>query len=343
MVNATYCEGGESLLAHINCLIFCLIICCGSAYSELCCVLVAKQGVFCLFCSRFLTRAHPEDLFLDPPENHNVCVQVWRPPRSFKARKALCCKVLLLHGGQYLLWEYSGRICFPAAEDLCDVLFLPWVGVSGVKCKFCSYYWTEIGYSSSKFKHCLQDAPQVERIYRYCIKTNQWKVIGDQLPMESPIYSKETLLSSPYCIVMMTQWFLAVGTLNRFLDTLADSIPQKGTFFITYIMVDGWSGPAGEILRLWPLVMYHIRNSLFCKTERDRLRATSPGTMSLDQTLPQLQLYFLMGLVYSVITPVILPFIVIFMGFAFVVYRYQVRTGRSTLPSMPIELIELLG
>lgn len=119
--------------------------------------------------------------------------------------------------------------------------------------------------------------------------------------------------------------------ITRFLNTLALSIPQKASFFITYIMVDGWSGPAGEILRLWPLVKYHIRNSLFCRTERDKLRAASPGTLTLDQALPQLQLYFLMGLVYSVITPVIIPFIIIFLAFGFVVYRYQVIEAISLL------------
>lgn len=90
-------------------------------------------------------------------------------------------------------------------------------------------------------------------------------------------------------------------------------------------MVDGWSGPAGEILRLKPLMKYHIMNLFFCRTDKDRLQATSPGTISLAESLPQLQLYFLMGLVYSVITPIIIPFIIIFMAFAFVVYRNQVR------------------
>ncbi|WVZ70205.1 hypothetical protein U9M48_018887 [Paspalum notatum var. saurae] len=37
--------------------------------------------------------------------------------------------------------------------------------------------------------------------------------------------------------------------------TIGVAIPMKATFFITYIMVDGWAGVAGEILRLKPLII----------------------------------------------------------------------------------------
>ncbi|KAH1246454.1 DNA-directed RNA polymerases II, IV and V subunit 11 [Glycine max] len=43
------------------------------------------------------------------------------------------------------------------------------------------------------------------------------------------------------------------------------SIPMKATLFMTYIMVDGWAGIAGEILRLKPLVIYHLRNMFLSK------------------------------------------------------------------------------
>jgi hypothetical protein len=108
------------------------------------------------------------------------------------------------------------------------------------------------------------------------------------------------------------------------LKTLAVTIPMKASFFITYVMVDGWAGPAFEILRVIPLVSYHLLNSFFVKTEGDKIKAMSPGTISLSTSLPQLELYFLMGLVYSVITPLILPFIVIAFLIGFIVYRHQV-------------------
>ncbi|GJM94217.1 hypothetical protein PR202_ga10845 [Eleusine coracana subsp. coracana] len=105
--------------------------------------------------------------------------------------------------------------------------------------------------------------------------------------------------------------------------TIGVAIPMKATFFITYIMVDGWAGVAGEILRLKPLVLFHLKNSFLVKTEKDREAAMDPGSIGFDSNEPQIQLYFLLGLVYAVVTPFLLPFILIFFGFAYLVYRHQ--------------------
>ncbi|KAH7833754.1 hypothetical protein Vadar_009374 [Vaccinium darrowii] len=106
--------------------------------------------------------------------------------------------------------------------------------------------------------------------------------------------------------------------------TIGVSIPMKATFFITYIMVDGWAGIASEILRLKPLVIFHLKNMLLVKTERDRVKAMNPGSVDFPETLPSLQLYFLLGIVYAVVTPILLPFILVFFALAYLVYRHQV-------------------
>uniref|UniRef100_A0A6M2E7H1 CSC1/OSCA1-like 7TM region domain-containing protein n=1 Tax=Populus davidiana TaxID=266767 RepID=A0A6M2E7H1_9ROSI len=106
--------------------------------------------------------------------------------------------------------------------------------------------------------------------------------------------------------------------------TIGVSIPMKATFFITYIMVDGWAGIAGEILRLKPLIIFHLKNMFLVKTERDIERAMDPGSVDFPETLPSLQLYFLLGIVYAVVTPILLPFILVFFAFAYLVYRHQI-------------------
>ncbi|XP_024005247.1 CSC1-like protein At4g15430 isoform X1 [Eutrema salsugineum] len=124
----------------------------------------------------------------------------------------------------------------------------------------------------------------------------------------------------------------AFQQLNSFLNqsandipkTIGVSIPMKATFFITYIMVDGWAGVAGEILRLKPLIIYHLKNTFLVRTENDREEATDPGTIGFNTGEPQIQLYFLLGLVYAAVSPILLPFIIVFFGLAYVVYRHQV-------------------
>lgn len=111
---------------------------------------------------------------------------------------------------------------------------------------------------------------------------------------------------------------------DRFTKTVGVSIPMKATFFMTYVMVDGWAGVAAEILRLVPLVMFHLKNTFLVKTEQDREQAMDPGCLDFATSEPRIQFYFLIGLVYSVVTPILLPFIVVFFAFSYMVFRHQV-------------------
>ncbi|XP_030533231.1 calcium permeable stress-gated cation channel 1-like [Rhodamnia argentea] len=106
--------------------------------------------------------------------------------------------------------------------------------------------------------------------------------------------------------------------------TIGMAIPQRATFFISYIMVDGWAGIAGEILMLKPLIIYHLKNFLLVKTEKDREEAMDPGSIGFNTGEPQIQLYFLLGLVYATVTPALLPFILVFFSLAYVVFRHQI-------------------
>uniref|UniRef100_A0A1J3GRR1 CSC1-like protein n=1 Tax=Noccaea caerulescens TaxID=107243 RepID=A0A1J3GRR1_NOCCA len=111
---------------------------------------------------------------------------------------------------------------------------------------------------------------------------------------------------------------------NEIPKTVGVAIPIKATFFITYIMVDGWAGVAGEILRLKPLIFFHVKNFFLVKTEKDREEAMNPGQIDFHATEPRIQLYFLLGLVYAPVTPVLLPFIIIFFALAYLVFRHQI-------------------
>ncbi|KAL3519428.1 hypothetical protein ACH5RR_017577 [Cinchona calisaya] len=111
---------------------------------------------------------------------------------------------------------------------------------------------------------------------------------------------------------------------NEIFKTIGVAIPMKATFFITYIMVDGWAGIAAEILRLQPLIIFHLKNFFLVKTEKDREEAMDPGSLGFNTGEPQIQFYFILGLVYAVVTPLLLPFILVFFGLAYVVFRHQI-------------------
>ncbi|KAJ1405556.1 Calcium-dependent channel, 7TM region, putative phosphate [Sesbania bispinosa] len=111
---------------------------------------------------------------------------------------------------------------------------------------------------------------------------------------------------------------------NQYPITIGAAIPLKASFFITYIMVDGWAGIAAEVLMLKPLIIYHLKNFFLVKTEKDREEAMDPGSIGFNTGEPRIQLYFLLGLVYAAVTPSVLPFIIIFFGLAYVVFRHQI-------------------
>ena len=111
---------------------------------------------------------------------------------------------------------------------------------------------------------------------------------------------------------------------DRIPETLGVAIPMRATFFITYIMVDGWAGITAEILMLKPLIIYHLKNSFLVKTDKDREEAMDPGSLDFNTGEPQIQFYFLLGLVYATVTPILLPFIIVFFALAYVVFRHQV-------------------
>ncbi|CAM6106765.1 unnamed protein product [Calypogeia fissa] len=107
-------------------------------------------------------------------------------------------------------------------------------------------------------------------------------------------------------------------------NVLGKAIAQRATFFITYIMVDGWTNNAAELVRVKPFLLYHFKVATMVRTEEDRDRATPVGSIRYTVAVPRLGLYFLLGFVYSTISPLILPFIIIYLVAAYVVYRNQV-------------------
>ncbi|XP_047095512.1 CSC1-like protein At3g21620 [Lolium rigidum] len=137
---------------------------------------------------------------------------------------------------------------------------------------------------------------------------------------------------------------------NEIPRTFGVAVPMKATFFITYVMVDGWSGVALEITRIRAFVIFHLKNWFLVKTEKDREEAMDPGSICFYWSEPRIQLYFLLGLVYAPVTPLLLPFILVFFALAYVVYRHQIinvynqryESGAQFWPQVHLRIIVAL-
>ncbi|KAG6386883.1 hypothetical protein SASPL_152060 [Salvia splendens] len=143
------------------------------------------------------------------------------------------------------------------------------------------------------------------------------------------------------------------------------AIPMKATFFITYVMVDGWTGVAGEIFRLTPLILFHLKNFFLVKTEKDREEAMDPGSIEFHMAEPRYAYkslldprliinIMLIGLmstkVNSQFTPFLIALVVLTIWFhlfckgryepAFVRYPLQVAATNSSHEAMMKDTLE---
>ena len=122
---------------------------------------------------------------------------------------------------------------------------------------------------------------------------------------------------------MNANWCLVSFSLGRIPNALGVSIPMKATFFMTYIMIDGWTSNAAEIFRLLPLLIYHLQNSRV-QTDKERVKVIPATPPQYNIVLSRVSLYFLLGLVYAIISPLILPFLCVYFALGYIVYRNQV-------------------
>ncbi|KAJ7512679.1 hypothetical protein B0H11DRAFT_1897989 [Mycena galericulata] len=89
-------------------------------------------------------------------------------------------------------------------------------------------------------------------------------------------------------------------------STLAEKLPGASTFFLTYMILQGLSGTAGGFLQIVPLVIYYVKLFLLGSTPRS-IYGIKYGARNVawGTTFPGVTLLVVIGLVYSVISPII--------------------------------------
>ncbi|CAG8452255.1 841_t:CDS:10 [Ambispora leptoticha] len=135
-------------------------------------------------------------------------------------------------------------------------------------------------------------------------------------------------------ISVMSKYFFFLVVNVLLLTTLANGIfsalpllqtrlPLASTFFITYVLLT-FSGAALELCQIGPLVIHFIFKKFLVKTPR-QIWTLEKTMASLDwgTTFPPHVLIVCVGLVYSTVAPLILPFVTVHFGLYYLAYLYN--------------------
>lgn len=110
---------------------------------------------------------------------------------------------------------------------------------------------------------------------------------------------------------------------NSLVPLLASSLPGSATFFLTFVALKFFVGYGLELSRIVPLIIFHLKKKFLCKCEADVKDAWTPGDLGYGTRIPADLLIFTIVLCYSIITPLIVPFGVIYFGLGWLILRNQ--------------------
>ncbi|KAF9282144.1 hypothetical protein BGZ88_011170 [Linnemannia elongata] len=109
---------------------------------------------------------------------------------------------------------------------------------------------------------------------------------------------------------------------SRVMDMLASTLPQASTFFVSFILLSLIQIPM-LLLQIGPLIMYWLSKFLATTPRKVYAAERTMGFVDWGTTIPVHTIAFSIGLIYSTIQPIILPFIVIYFGLFYLAFRYQ--------------------
>lgn len=107
-------------------------------------------------------------------------------------------------------------------------------------------------------------------------------------------------------------------------DVLGVSVPRVSVFFACYIMLRSLSGFPLQLLQL-PRLLYGSFNRRQAVTQREKIQAEAPDECEYATYYADHLLIFTIGCTYSVLAPIVLPFVIIYFALAYITLGQQVR------------------
>ncbi|PHU01258.1 CSC1-like protein RXW8 [Capsicum chinense] len=104
-------------------------------------------------------------------------------------------------------------------------------------------------------------------------------------------------------------------------NLLSTAVPSTATFFMTYVLTSGWASLSVELLQPFGLICRLF--SWFILRNKD---PSCHGTLTFPYhtEVPRILLFGLFGFAYAVLSPLILPLLVVYFSIAYLVYRNQI-------------------
>ena len=118
--------------------------------------------------------------------------------------------------------------------------------------------------------------------------------------------------------------FHNINNISSVPNLLAQNIPRASNYFFSYMLLQALSVSAGALVQIGSLISWFILAPILDTTARDKFkRQTSLSEMQWGTFFPVYTNLACIGLIYSVIAPLILVFNIITFTLFWFVYRYQ--------------------
>ncbi|GIZ46519.1 hypothetical protein CKM354_000964500 [Cercospora kikuchii] len=109
------------------------------------------------------------------------------------------------------------------------------------------------------------------------------------------------------------------------LETISSSLPKASTYFFSYLTVQAFSNSASALIQIGSLLGWFILAPILDSTARQKWRRqTTLNKVQWGSFFPLFTNFAVIGMIYSIIAPLILVFVIIIFALFWIVYRYNV-------------------
>eukprot|EP00271_Cylindrocystis_brebissonii_P008390 TRINITY_DN22607_c0_g1_i1.p1 TRINITY_DN22607_c0_g1~~TRINITY_DN22607_c0_g1_i1.p1 ORF type:complete len:739 (-),score=125.16 TRINITY_DN22607_c0_g1_i1:392-2608(-) len=160
------------------------------------------------------------------------------------------------------------------------------------------------------FLSCLEALPSQSSIERAAIAKYYWFIVLN-------VFLGVTLSGGIFGAL-----YQIVNENANVVDLLGASIPERATFFISYIALSFLVGLGLYLSQLTRLIPFAFSRQFLCVTEKELREAWNPGRMPYLYQVPADLLVITLALCYSVIAPIILPFAAMYNVFGWIIMKH---------------------